>query len=46
MGRVLSQDLNRTSITPVDPAGPDCYRMEIKPCKSHVAIRGGRLSNT
>jgi len=36
-------------MTPVDPAGPHCYRGETKPCKSRpIAICGPgvRLSNT
>ncbi len=35
---------------PVDPAGPDCYRIEIKPCESNISQLcekcGIRLSNT
>jgi hypothetical protein len=29
-----NQDQKRKIQNPVDPAGPDCYRIDTKPCES------------
>ena len=44
------REANRTpNITPVDPAGPDCYQNGTKPCEFanlSTLVGGERLSNT